>query len=650
MKRYSRMRCLAAAVLAMIMTVAFTLPVTANNQTTPFRDVPATHFAFNAINWISHPDNGGIMVGDAAGNFHPNQTLNKFEAARVYAMAAGYRPASHTVAADLRAEINRSFEQWRPFLDSMAAQHPQWSRIADREIAFLLYRNVLTTADVEKFIGTRLTNQEAVAWMVRLIGRQAHAAAIVIPFSNPFNDDALIAQEYIRYVYYARQAGYIAGGGGNMFNPTNEFTRAQVAVLFYNVLGDGNIVPPPGSTTPSSTVSGTVEMVYRNTQVFISSPLGPQNYHITQDATIIVDNVQRSAAFIRVGMSINAVLNAQGEIISLVARTVAAETNQPQPQPSPGPVTTPITLVENEGFVISTLANPATITIRTQWVRITGQIVNEERTFTFAPNAKITRGGVTVPLSDAQQNDIAFFRFNGTVIYELELEDREREVSGTLLERRSVDTQGNQVIIIETLTGELYELRVTAVTLISRGNRLNVTLADLRIGDAVTATLESGTMTKLHAVGQQTIVQGRLTEIRINQHLSQITVLKETGHSHVYTIMPGMYDIYSLRIGMDIRIFLDSWEVMDIQVVAQSGQQTAAVLGYIQAIRTGQQLVVISMDGQTQRSHTIIIDNTTINTATGARLDFNQLRVNMNIYIVMVGPQSNVARAVTILP
>ncbi|MCL2604377.1 MAG: S-layer homology domain-containing protein [Defluviitaleaceae bacterium] len=647
MKKYPRILAFA---LAFVMTLACTLPVSANTQATSFRDVPATHFAFNAINWISHPDNGSLMVGDAAGNFHPNQTINKFEAARVFAMAAGYRPASHTVAADLRAEINRSFDQWRPFLDGMAAQHPQWSRIADREIAFLLYRNVLTTADVEKFMGTRLSRQEAAAWMVRLMGRQAHAAAIVIPFSNPYNDNALIAQEYIRYVYYARQAGYMSGGSNNMFNPTDDMTRAQLAAIFFNVLGNGDVVPPPGSTTPASTVSGTVEMVYRNTQVFISSPLGPQNYHIAQDATIIVDNVQRTAAFIRVGMNINAVLNTQGDIISLVARTVTAENNSTQPTPSPSPTPAPITLIEDEGFVVSTAANPAAITIRIQRVRITGQIINEERTFTIAPNAAITRGGVAVPLSDAQPNDIAFFRFNGAVIHELELEDRERELDGTLLEKRHADTQGYQMIIVEAKTGELYELRVLATTLISRGNRVNVTLQELRIGDSVTATLESGVLTRLQATGQQAVVLGRLTEIRITQQFSQITVLKDTGHFHVYTIMPGVYDVYSLRIGMDLRIFLDSWEVMDIQVVAQTAQQTTAVLGYVQAIRAGQQLVVISMDGQAQRSHTIIINNDTTNTATGARLDFNQLRVNMNVYIVMAGPQSNVARTVTILP
>ncbi|MCL2188164.1 MAG: S-layer homology domain-containing protein [Defluviitaleaceae bacterium] len=644
---------IAALILAVVMAAAVVLPVRVS-ASTPFRDVPATHFAFEAINWISHPDNGSIMVGDPAGNFHPNQTITKFDAARIYAMAAGFRPATHNIPAQLRAEIDRAFEQYRSFLDQMAANTAQWSRIADREIAFLMYRDVLTQEEVAGFAGSRLTRQEAVAWMVRVIGRQAHAAAIVIPFHNPFADNAQIAPEFIRYVYYAREAGMIAGGTGNNFNPNDNFTRAQLAALFHNTLGSNGASvpqPPPGANTPMATVSGTVELVYRNSQVFITTPTGTANHAIASNATLIVDNVHRTAAFIQAGMTVNAVLNAQGEIISLVARTAtdaSQGTNQQNQQNQQNAQN--IRLYSDEGFVVSTTANPATITIRTQRVRITGQIVNEERTFTLAPNAAITRGNRSVPITDAQVNDIAFFRFTGTVIHELELQDRERELEGILLERRLTDHLGNQTIIVEEQSGALYELRVPTTAEISRGTMRNVRLQDLRIGDSVSVQIESGQLTRIHAIGQRTTVEARLTEIRVTQYFSEVTVQQPNGQVHMFTIMPGVFDVYSLRIGMDIRLFLDSREVMDIQVLAQTGQNITAVLGYIQAIRAGQTLTVVALDGQPNRTHTIIINNDTIDTATGQRLDFNRLRVNMNVYIVMVGPQSNVARSVTILP
>jgi len=660
MKRLSRFFAV-ILIMVMVLPFAFIVPVAASTPTQNFNDVPPSHFAFEAINWVSHPSNGGFMVGDLAGNFHPSQTMTKFEAARIFAMAAGFRSAAHPVSPELRAEINRSFEVWRPFIDAIAAQNTQWSRIADREIAFLLYRGVLTEADVATFIGTRLTRQEAAAWIVRLVGRQTQAAAVAIPVANPFADNANISPLFIRYVYYARAAGFVAGGSNNMFNPNENVTRAQLAVIFYNALNvaDNNNSTQnlPGTTTPVATVSGVVELLYRNTQLFIASPMGPQNYIIAQDAIIVVDHVQRSAAFIRTGMTVNAVLNAQGEIISLVARTTV-DTTPPlglppgaqQPPTQLPPNQAGLRLYADEGFIVSTTNNPATVTVRTQRVRITGQIVDEVRTFTLAHNVVITRGGVAVPISDVRVNDITFFRFNGTMIHELELEDRERSMEGVLLERRLLDLQGNQAIVIESPAGARYELRVASTTAITRGAFVNVRLQDLRIGDSVNVTIEGGVMTRLHAVGERSIVEGRLTELRITQNFSEVRIQDEEGHVQIYTIMPGTFDVYSLRIGMDVRFFLDSWEVMDVQVITRGEQQPTAVLGNIQSITAGQTLVVVQMDGNQPRAHTVVVNNQTTITGTGMQLNLSDLRVNMNVYVVFMGPQSNVARSIIILP
>ncbi|MCL2364840.1 MAG: S-layer homology domain-containing protein [Defluviitaleaceae bacterium] len=659
MKRLSRFFAV-ILIMVMVLPFVFIVPVAASTTAQNFNDVPPSHFAFDAINWVSNPTNGGFMVGDLAGNFHPSQTMTNFEAARIFAMAAGFRSAAHPVSPELRAEINRSFDEWRPFIDTMAAQNTQWSRIADREIAFLLYRGVLTEADVATFIGARLTRQEAATWMVRLIGQQTQAAAINLPVSEPFADNASISPMFIRYVYYARAAGIISGNNNNMFNPSENVTRAQLAVIFYNTLGgsDGTTQTlPPGTTTPVATVSGVVELLYRNTQLFIASPMGPQNYIIAHDAIIVVDHVQRSAAFIRTGMTVNAVLNAQSEIISLVARTTVDTTpplGSPPSSQLPPTLLPPnqggLRLYADEGFIVSVTTNPATVTVRTQRVRITGQIVDEVRTFTVAHNALITRGGVAVPLSNAQVNDIAFFRFNGTTIHELEMEERERSMEGVLLERRLIDLQGNQAIVIESPLGARYELRVAANTVITRGTFANVRLQDLRIGDSVHVTIEGGVMTRLHAVGERSIIEGRLTELRITQNFSEVRIQDDEGHVQTYTILPGTFDVYALRIGMDVRFFLDSWEVLDVQVITRGDQQPTAVLGNIQSITAGQTLVVVQMDGNQPRAHTVVVNNQTTITGTGMQLNLSDLRVNMNVYVVFMGPQSNVARSIIILP
>ncbi|MCL2047520.1 MAG: S-layer homology domain-containing protein, partial [Defluviitaleaceae bacterium] len=105
--------------LAILLILALSqLPLLAQSPT--FRDVPISHFAFEAVNWVSNPENGAFMVGDAANNFNPTRNLNKFEAAQIYAMAAGYRHSAATLSPAEQDILTRSFETWRPLLDDLA--------------------------------------------------------------------------------------------------------------------------------------------------------------------------------------------------------------------------------------------------------------------------------------------------------------------------------------------------------------------------------------------------------------------------------------------------------------------------------------------------------------------------------------------------
>jgi hypothetical protein len=292
--------------IAIMLALLITTPVFA--QTAAFRDVPANHFAFEAINWVSDPANGAFMVGDAGNNFNPGRHLNKFEAAQIYAMAAGFRHVTHTLPPAEREVFTRSFEKFRPFLDEMAAEFSSWNRTVDREIAFLLYRDILTTDEVRGFVtrtGTTetrplLTRQQAVAWMVRLVGQAAHAQAVSLPHHTPFRDDAMISPSLRRYVYHARELGIIQGAGGYM-NPLGQFTRAEMATVFYNALSKKDEAPPTQGSPVS--ISGTIANVHLDTHISIISASGTDTFEIAPNAVIAIDNQQRTASFLREGMT-----------------------------------------------------------------------------------------------------------------------------------------------------------------------------------------------------------------------------------------------------------------------------------------------------------------------------------------------------------
>jgi hypothetical protein len=550
--------------------------------------------------------------------------------------------------------LNRSFETWQNFLNTMNEQYSRWSRIFDREIAFLLYRGILTVNDVDGFISqvgqveeiNLLTNEDAVVWLVRLIGRHNHAQAITLPFHTPFRDEARINTGNLRSIYYASQAGIIEGGS-RYFNPTQSITRANLAVLFYNALTE----PNEDSTTTlinnhaPEAIVGTIESMDRDVYVYISSSGGVERFSFAPGAVVTIDEVQRTPSFLQAGMPVRTLINANRQIITLVARS-----EQPQQTPPPHNLPAGQTFHADEGFVVSVAGGiTPTITIRTQRISITGQIINDERTFTIAPGARIIRGNSLIQLNSISAGEIAFFQFSGNTIHDLVILERERTLEGTLLGNRPPDHTGMPALLVEANSGMTYELRITSATEFSRGHIDNLRWNDLRIGDSIVADLEYDRIVRVQATGVRTTVDGQVRQININENHSQITLQANNGEVSTFILVPGTHDIYSVRIGMNLRLMLESREIISLDLLDRAGTNSTAILGFIQSINQNT-IVVVEGQGAQTRTHTIAVNSDTIVLRGGAIVSLGDLRANMNIYVSLVNTQNNVARSITVLP
>jgi len=574
------MKKLTVFALTLVLAISSFAPVMA--QTQIFRDIPPSHFAFEAISWVSDPANGAFMVGDAGNNFNPSRILNKFEAAQIFAMAAGFRHITPQLTPAEREIFNRSFEMWRPFLDSMASTYSRWNRTFDREISFLLYQGILTINDVNNFITSsggqeqinQLTRQDAITWTVRLIGRGAHAQAITLPHHTPFRDDSLINPALSRYLYYAAETGIIQGTGGYIA-PLQQFTRAETAVLFFTVLADNDAsIPSPGAATNVATITGTVQSMVADTQINIASTAGIENFRFAQGSVVMVDNQERTPAFLRDGMAVTALINAQREILTIVARSEDTPSQAAQTPSTPLPSTA---LYSDEGFVAAVGQN--TITIRTRRIRLNGQIVDDERMFNMPENAKITRGGAITALEAVQTGDMVAYRFRGSNIYELSLLDN----TTTPTARHTVD--------------------------------------------------------------------GRLTGISISEYNSQITLSLPDGGTVSHAVMPGVFDVFTLRIGTDLRLVLENQTVTEVHLMRTVQEDHQNFVGYIQAIHpASNQITVVAGHGTQTRHVNVTITQETIIRRAGVQIGMHDLRGNVNVYVNLAAPGSNVASTITVLP
>ena len=152
-----------------------------------FRDIPATHFAYDAVNFAKDPANGAFMVGDIHGNFNPRRHMNMFEASRVFALAAGFRNPSPGLAPE-RLQLQESArELFRPFLEFMSNEYGRWNTVFDAEVAYLLYRGILKTDEAGEFISligsnesiNFLTLNDASVWTLRMLGEQIDEAELL---------------------------------------------------------------------------------------------------------------------------------------------------------------------------------------------------------------------------------------------------------------------------------------------------------------------------------------------------------------------------------------------------------------------------------------------------------------------------------------
>ena len=646
---------LSAIILALLISLITAIPAVAAPVQT-FQDVPANHAAAEAIAWVSSPANGAFMVGDMSNNFNPNRNLNVFEAAQIFARAGGFRHISPAVPEAEAAMLTRSFNTWRPFLDGMAEQFSNWNRAMDREIAFLLYHSVLEAADVSGFmtmsgqnqVVSLMTREQAIAWVVRHSGNRAQAHAVTLPAANPFNDDAIISAQFRRYIYFARNRGFIPAGGDA--RPQSSVTRAELATLFFNALATADDTPqtlPPGQTITA--ISGLIEAIPTATHINIRNNAGLHSVRVQSDAVILIENVRLPFASLQVGMHVTALLNPAREIISLVARpgTPADQVGSGQP---PGLPPT-LVLYNDEGIVTAVAQAARTVTIRVQRVRIDGQVVNEERTFNIAQNATIVRGGHVANLASVQVGDMAFFRFGGGSLYELILVERDRSFTGTLIESRPADSITTfPSLTIQLADDRVYVFRVTAATTVTRNGVPNLNWSDIRIGDTVTVNAEYDRLVSVQATGTVSTVNGRLLEMSIRERNSELTVVLDTGGTVSYVVMPGVFDIYTLRIGQNLRITLDSREVTHIQLVGANLLQTTSFIGYIQAFNADDTITVVEGQGATRRTVVLTLNNNTVISRAGVVVHRNQLRVNMNVHVMLTAPQSNIAQSITILP
>ena len=112
-----------------------------------FKDVSQTFWAYKYIDDVATK---GLITADATGYFKPNANIDKFETAKILAKVAGYKYTDLTD--DEKTFCDNAYNKYKSLLNSYAKKYSKWINISDREISYLLEKNIFTESDLDKFI------------------------------------------------------------------------------------------------------------------------------------------------------------------------------------------------------------------------------------------------------------------------------------------------------------------------------------------------------------------------------------------------------------------------------------------------------------------------------------------------------------------
>jgi hypothetical protein len=608
-----------------------------------FSDVPSSHWAHSSISRMASL---GFILGDASNRYYPDFLVDKFYVAKVIAQAAGYKATGSTEAEKTFQDL--ALQKHSQAIAGISNSFARWDSTANREISYLLEKQILTQADINGFVTRnngietvqRISKEELAVYLVRLMGATQTAVSAAPSSRNLFADDAQISAAAKPHVYYLRANGLIAGDSNNRFNPKSQISKAVFAVML-NSAHTAMQSPPLGVGTVIS-VSGTIAEVYPELNtVQVQDTTGNRRIHPVASGTIItIDGFVRALSDLKGGMTFTGVL-----VNEQLSNIQAVSTSAPAVQATV-PAAAPQNLSQIEGLVSGISVPTGTISIELRMLSPVGSIFSETRTYSLSSGCKITKGAEVVPLTDIAAGDIVSLKVSGSTVYEIDARLAEMNFAGTLTEKRT-NEQTNYYIITDA-QGRTYDLIVNDLTIIERGSDTGLRFNDLKMGDAVQVKTNYNVITFIKGEGIRTNTEGFVRQIHIFENHRATIIFEDslTRQLGEFPISSTLVDVYSMRIGDKLRLRLDSLEVDSFTKLENAATQN--ITGRITALRSDN---FVLTPANSNVGTTIFFGGDTYVYDTIARKSSSpaNLAQNMELFVTYRTGANNHASSITIL-
>jgi len=566
-------------------------------QAATFPDVTKDSYGW-ALEAVEEMVEDGIIKGYTDNTFKPERTVSKIEALVLSARILGFTNKT------LNAYTEFASEFYADVLEKYDIQYKD-------EVAFLLYKEVLTEKELSYYIG----GDNASAGMKRyevakLLTCVMGAAADIDPeaSTSEYKDSADIPADAKPFVRFVTDAGLMNGMDGGKFGPMGEVNRAQIATLLYRLR----------ASIDEEYSLGTVKEVDSELESIVYTDEDGVENEVTvpYDVEVLVKQDGYSIDFSRIALGADMLLTKRGGVVYGID-TITREPDET----FEGAISSVTVSGKDRKIAVFPLDDAENI-----------------KTYPIAEDVAITYEGSTGEIKDLKRLQAVKLQIREGEVVVIEASESERSIKGTI---ESIALEPVLTFSIR-LTNGTVESYPVAEGVSAKRNNSTVDADDILVGDKVTVTLRYEKVATVIATSSKFITQGTIEEItiatlpsikiRANNAVSAYSLSRDC----VYTIDGKEGTIYDLRLGASITASVDSETITSLTSTAPA--TTAAITGTIETINTSYGFFTLTIPGEngttssmqvfTKRSNLKVI-----NSADGANKTVSDLKAGMQVSV-----------------
>lgn len=574
----------------------------------PFSDILDPNYSWAYPSIISMADKGYI-TGYSDETFRPDNQVTRLEVLALFSRALGAKEKVNSNLIDLAVDM---------YGDTIAEYKLGWGV---EEIAFLMYRGVLSESDLTTYLDGELKDQpmpryEAAIIITKAMSGEASEEA-------DFADIDEIPENALEYVSFVNEKGIMTGMEGNNFSPMTSVLRSQMAVML------------------ERTCNAT-EFTFEKVKLVGIDVSGR-----------LLSYVDDEGMTYEVGYAKNVVMNVLGEPVTPKQMTVGVEAV--------------ITKSGRSVAFVDTLADTPDVELSGKYVgratsdgvtsiTVLNTLTNEKETYPCVSDVTVTYNNSPATMSSFKSNDFITLKVKAGKVVTVIGETKTQTIANAVIEDINVDDEFSITIshALDEYDGKTLPVSTQATV---RKNGKDTDFSEIYPGDTVNLTLEYGVVQSVTSnYTASSTKDGIIEEITISSRPS-ITV-KQNGESNTYSVTNDVKitingedaTLYDFRVGDSVKITLEGQAVT--KITASAAQSTSGeIKGVVTSVNPSYGFIKVAYktaDGYTVDETIYCKDATTkVMTSMGATKKISDIKVDSTV--TATGTTSNGAFAAKLI-